>query len=79
MERLLYRVQEACELLSQGRTKIYEAIASGKLRSVRVGGSRLIPADALRDYAERLAAGDNDQAPERLTTDLASSRATDER
>jgi excisionase family DNA binding protein len=58
LTKLLYKPAEAAMLVSQGRTKLYEAIASGELRSVKVGGSRLIPADALREYAERLAAGE---------------------
>ncbi len=58
LTKLLYRPNEAAVLVSQGRTKLYEAIAAGELRSVKVGGSRLIPADALREYAERLAAGE---------------------
>jgi excisionase family DNA binding protein len=58
--KLFYRVPEGAELLSQGRTKIYEAIRNGELRSIKVGKSRLIPADALSEYAAKL----EDQATE---------------
>jgi excisionase family DNA binding protein len=42
-----YSIREACIASSLGRTTIYNHIASGRLRSVRVGGRTIIPADAL--------------------------------
>jgi excisionase family DNA binding protein len=48
--RRLYRVPEAMAQLSISRTVIYEQIRSGRLRSVRQGRSRLIPAQAIADY-----------------------------
>ncbi len=41
-DRVLYRVEEAAEMLAISRTKAYELIAAGKLPSVRLGGSRRI-------------------------------------
>jgi excisionase family DNA binding protein len=58
LDRLFYKPAEAATLLARGRTKVFEAIASGDLRSVKVGASRLIPVDALREYAERLNSGE---------------------
>lgn len=46
----LYRVPEAMRMLSLSRSVIYELIRSGRLRSVREGRARLIPAAAIRDY-----------------------------
>lgn len=46
----LYPVKEAMVLLSLGRTSIYEQIRSGRLRSVKEGRRRLIPASAIADY-----------------------------
>jgi excisionase family DNA binding protein len=37
-----------------GRTKVYEELASGRPRSVRVGRRRFVPADAIREYVEAL-------------------------
>ncbi len=54
LSKRFYRPTEAGEIVSQGRTRIYEAMSSGKLRSIKVGASRLIPADALLDYAALL-------------------------
>lgn len=48
--RLLYPVREAMALLAMSRSTIYEQIRAGRLRSVRQGSSRLVPASALHDY-----------------------------
>ena len=40
---LLVRPEVAARVLGVGRTKVYELIRSGALRSVRVGGLRRIP------------------------------------
>ena len=46
----LYRVAEAMALLSLGRSVIYEQLRSGRLRSVHVGRTRLVPATAITEY-----------------------------
>ena len=43
-QRLAYRVEPFCRSIGIGRTKFYELMASGKIRTVIVGGRRLIPA-----------------------------------
>jgi excisionase family DNA binding protein len=48
-DRLL-GVPEAAAMLSIGRSAIYDQIAAGRLRSIRVGRRRLVPAGAIRDY-----------------------------
>ena len=57
LTKLLYRVPEASQVLSIGRTRIYELMSSGEIASVKVGSSRLIPADALAAYADSLGSG----------------------
>ncbi len=52
--RRLYRVTDAMAQLSMSRTVIYEQIRSGRLRSVRQGRARLIPAQAIADYIDLL-------------------------
>ena len=60
--KLLYRAEEASEVLGCGRTKIYELIARGELESVRIDSLRLIPAESLVAYVERLRAeADHDE------------------
>lgn len=53
-ERELYRVTEAMARLSLSRSVIYEQLRSGRLRSVRVGRTRLIPASAIAEYVALL-------------------------
>lgn len=48
LERLAYGPDDAATVTGLGRTTIYEMLASGELRSVKVGRRRLIPASALR-------------------------------
>ena len=54
--KALYRVPEAMRLLSLSRSVIYNQIRVGRLRSVKEGSARLIPADAIADYVALLEA-----------------------
>lgn len=56
LERLLYSVREAAELLSIGRVKLYELVAAGRIESVRLDGSRKIPRTALEEFIAQLRA-----------------------
>ena len=47
---LLVRVEEAARILSLGRSKIYELLASGELPSVTIGTARRIPLAALQTW-----------------------------
>jgi excisionase family DNA binding protein len=51
---LLVRPEDAATVLGIGRTKVYELMRSGALRSVKVGGLRRIPAAALADFVAQL-------------------------
>jgi len=53
MDKLLYRVEEACMVTGLGRTKIYEEIAQKRIGVVHFGKSVRIPADELRAYVDR--------------------------
>lgn len=55
--RVMYRVEEAAELLSLSRDRVYQLIRSNQLRSVRIGRARRVPARALDDYVARLMRG----------------------
>ncbi|RAY16381.1 DNA-binding protein [Actinomadura craniellae] len=52
--KALYRVHEAMPLLSLSRAKIYQLIRSGRLRTVKEGRTRLIPAAAIAEYVALL-------------------------
>jgi excisionase family DNA binding protein len=54
--RQLYRIPDAMRILSMSRSVIYEQLRSGRLRSVRQGRARLIPAAAIADYIALLEA-----------------------
>jgi len=54
MTRLLLTVPEAAEALAISRSKLYELIAAGLIRSVRIDGSRRVPVEALRSYIAQL-------------------------
>lgn len=53
--KLLLTVEEAAEELSCGRTQVFHLIASGALRTVKIGRLRRVPAAALEDLITRLA------------------------
>ena len=53
---LLVRPEDAARALGVGRTKVYELMRSGALRSVKIGGLRRIPATALAEFVARLEA-----------------------
>lgn len=54
--RLLYSVEEAAHLLGIGRTYMFHLVATGEVRSIKIGKRRKIPYDALQAYIERLSA-----------------------
>ena len=54
MPRLLLAVPEAAEALAISRSKLYELIAAGLVRSVRIDGSRRVPVEALESYVAEL-------------------------
>lgn len=51
---LLYKVVDAARMLNISRTVVFELLRAGRLRSVKQGRIRLIPAAALQDYVDLL-------------------------
>ena len=51
---LLLSVEESAAQLRIGRSRMFDLIRRGEVLSVKVGGSRRIPYDSLRDYVNRL-------------------------
>ncbi|KAF0206510.1 MAG: hypothetical protein FD172_3944, partial [Methylocystaceae bacterium] len=47
--KLAYRISEAVLTSGLARSTLYELIASGRLKSVKIGGRRLISADSLKE------------------------------
>lgn len=54
LNKPLYRISEAVELLPYSRSKLYELIRAGRLRTVKEGAARLIPASAIAEYVALL-------------------------
>lgn len=54
MEKLLYSITEAGELLGRRKSAAYQMAANGVLETVVVGSQRMVPARALTDLVERL-------------------------
>jgi excisionase family DNA binding protein len=52
--KLLLTPEEAARALGIGRTKLYELLATAKLPSVRIGGSRRVSVGALTEFVYRL-------------------------
>jgi excisionase family DNA binding protein len=59
---MLLTLKETAVALRLGRSKLYELMAAGKLRSVKIGGSRRISATALAEFVAALEAQDEGDA-----------------
>src|SRR6185312_3640007 len=55
-DKLLYRIPAVAEHLSISRSKVYELLKSGELRSVHIDRTRLVRARDLQAYVDSLAA-----------------------
>lgn len=53
-KRDLYPVEEALELLHISRSRFYKELRAGRLRAVKSGRSRLVPATAITEYVQLL-------------------------
>jgi excisionase family DNA binding protein len=51
---LLLTPEEAAQVLRVGRSKVYDLIRTGTLRSVKIGGSRRISISALAEFVADL-------------------------
>jgi excisionase family DNA binding protein len=47
---LTVRIPEACRLTGIGRSKLYELIRAGKIRTIKVGTITLIPVGSLAEF-----------------------------
>ncbi len=59
--KALFRISEAMQLLSLSRSVIYEQIRAGRLRTVKQGRTRLVPATAISEYVALLEAEASDR------------------
>ncbi|MFD4832610.1 helix-turn-helix domain-containing protein [Streptomyces uncialis] len=54
VDRLLYKPEEAAEALAVGRSTVYELMAAGVLRYIKLGRSRRIRRSDLETYVAGL-------------------------
>ncbi|RIK16416.1 MAG: ethanolamine utilization protein EutA [Acidobacteria bacterium] len=54
MTRLLHPIPDAATVLGIGRSTLYELIAAGKIRTVKIGRRTLIAQDELERYVREL-------------------------
>jgi excisionase family DNA binding protein len=54
MDNLLLKIPEVAASLGISRAKVYELIADGSLRSVKIGGARRVRASDLVSYVDTL-------------------------
>lgn len=57
----LLTVPQACEHLSLRKSKVYDLISSGRLKSIKLDGARRITAEALAEFISGLNGGDYDR------------------
>ena len=70
--KLLFKPEEAADALGVSRARLYELMARGEVRSVKIGASRRVPAVDLEAYVSRLrtereAGAAGDRMPARAT------------
>lgn len=53
LDKLAVTPEEAARLLSIGRSALYELMASGELRSFKIGRSRRVAVSAIEEFVRR--------------------------
>ncbi|WP_439625992.1 helix-turn-helix domain-containing protein [Shinella sp.] len=51
-DQYLCSVSDAAQMLSVGRTKIYDMLAKGQILSMRIGSRRLVKVDSIKALIE---------------------------
>jgi excisionase family DNA binding protein len=54
VEQVLLTVEEVARALRIGRSRVFDLIKAGELVSVKIGHSRRVSPDAVRDFARSL-------------------------
>lgn len=55
LQKLLLTPEEAADVIGIGRSKMYELIGRGEIRSVKIGALRRVPFKAIELFVESLA------------------------
>lgn len=62
VNKVLLRPEEAAQMLSIGRTQLFELLRNNQLESIRIGRLRRIPVSALQRFIEDVATSGLDEA-----------------
>jgi len=54
LSKILYTVEETANILSLGRTVVYQLLASGELESVKVGRARRVLYTSIENFVAKL-------------------------
>lgn len=54
MQKISYTISEFCEAAGIGRTRAYQEISEGRLRTVKCGSRTLVAADEAHAWLDRL-------------------------
>lgn len=63
VQPLTVRIREACRLTGIGRSKLYELIRAGEIRTIKVGAITLLPMTSLRAFLMNREASDSNASP----------------
>jgi excisionase family DNA binding protein len=53
-EAITLSIPDAASTLGIGRTSLYGLLRAGELETVQIGGRRVVVADSIRNYVDRL-------------------------
>ncbi len=62
LTKAAYSISDFCELVSLGRSKVFEELKTGRLGKVKVGRRTLIPAAEVMAWLERMGAAPVERA-----------------
>lgn len=51
------RIPDACRMLGIRRSKFYELIAEGEIRTLKLGSATLVPVEGIKELVARLKEG----------------------
>ncbi|WP_044660558.1 helix-turn-helix domain-containing protein [Sphingobium sp. YBL2] len=57
IEPITVRIPDACRMLGIRRSKLYELIAEGEIRILKLGSATLVPVEGIRELVARLKEG----------------------
>lgn len=60
LDRMAYRVREAAEVLAISRSRFYELVAEGRIRTLKEGARTLVRRSELERYLDALDRGGGD-------------------